>query len=184
MAAAHTSYTVRAGDTLSKIAKRQYGSSKDWQALWWVNKAKIRNPNLIRAGQTIRLSRWHPDPPRWLAHAASRAIPRPRVVLVSSSVGGSEASSNGSAPSVGSTVVQPFGGSFQQCVITRESGGQSQVMNSSGHYGLYQFDEGTWISGGGAAADFGHASVAEQNQVFAAVYAARGVGPWRPYDGC
>lgn len=74
--------------------------------------------------------------------------------------------------------------SFQACVIARESGGNPQVMNASGHYGLYQFDLGTWISGGGIAADFGHASVAEQNAVFASVYAARGTSPWAPYDGC
>ena len=65
-----------------------------------------------------------------------------------------------------------------------ESGGNAQVMNSSGHYGLYQFDLGTWESGGGSAADFGHASAAEQQQVFRAVYAARGTNPWSPYDGC
>ena len=57
-------------------------------------------------------------------------------------------------------------GSFQQCVISRESGGSSQVMNSSGHYGLYQFSAETWAAYGGNPADFGHASVAEQNQVF------------------
>lgn len=76
------------------------------------------------------------------------------------------------------------GSGFQQCVITRESGGNSQVMNGSGHYGLYQFDAGTWASGGGNPADFGHASVAEQNQVFNSVYAARGSSPWAPSDGC
>jgi hypothetical protein len=74
--------------------------------------------------------------------------------------------------------------SFQECVIAAESGGNAQVMNASGHYGLYQFDLGTWISGGGNPADFGHASVAEQNAVFASVYAARGTSPWGPYDGC
>lgn len=76
------------------------------------------------------------------------------------------------------------GSGFQQCVIARESGGNSQVMNSSGHYGLYQFDYGTWVSGGGSGGSFGHASVTEQNQVFASVYAARGTQPWSPSDGC
>jgi transglycosylase-like protein len=75
-------------------------------------------------------------------------------------------------------------GSFQSCVISRESGGNPNVMNSSGHYGLYQFDYGTWVSGGGNPADFGHASVAEQNRVFQVVYAARGAEPWAPSDGC
>lgn len=89
-----------------------------------------------------------------------------------------------SAVSVGAGSVSAAPGSFQACVIARESGGQSQVMNSTGHYGLYQFDEQTWVSGGGSAATFGHASVAEQNSVFSAVYAARGNQPWTPSDGC
>ena len=59
------------------------------------------------------------------------------------------------------------GGSFGSCVVARESGGNSQVMNSSGHYGLYQFSASTWAAYGGNPASFGNASVAEQNQVFA-----------------
>ena len=79
----------------------------------------------------------------------------------------------------------PTGGSgFEQCVIRTESGGASQVMNPTGHYGLFQFDYSTWVSGGGSGADFGHASVAEQQSVFNAVYAARGTQPWTPSDGC
>ena len=73
---------------------------------------------------------------------------------------------------------------FQQCVIERESGGDSQVMNSSGHYGLYQFSASTWAAYGGNPADFGDASVAEQNQVFDNAMAAGGESNWAPYDGC
>jgi len=76
------------------------------------------------------------------------------------------------------------GGAFGACVIARESGGNPQIMNATGHYGLYQFSESTWIKYGGSAADFGHASVAEQNQVFANALAAGGESNWAPYDGC
>jgi len=76
------------------------------------------------------------------------------------------------------------GGSFGQCVIARESGGNSQVMNSSGHYGLYQFSESTWVAYGGSASSFGNASVAEQNQVFASALAQGGQSNWSAYDGC
>jgi hypothetical protein len=76
------------------------------------------------------------------------------------------------------------GSGIEGCIISRESGGQLNVMNASGHYGLYQFDAGTWASGGGNPADFGHASQAEQHQVFENVYAARGSEPWTPSDGC
>jgi hypothetical protein len=76
------------------------------------------------------------------------------------------------------------GGSFGQCVVARESGGQPQVMNSTGHYGLYQFSASTWAAYGGNPADFGHASVGEQNQVFATALAQGGQSNWSPYDGC
>ena len=76
-------------------------------------------------------------------------------------------------------------GSFAQCVIQRESGGRSQVMNPTGHYGLYQFAYGTWVAYGGSPSAFGHASVAQQNQVFAnAMATPGGANNWRPYDGC
>jgi hypothetical protein len=86
---------------------------------------------------------------------------------------------------VQSTSVSTAGdGSFQACVIEHESGGNSQVMNSSGHYGLYQFSASTWAEYGGNPADFGSASAAEQNQVFNNAMAAGGASNWSAYDGC
>jgi LysM repeat protein len=76
------------------------------------------------------------------------------------------------------------GGSFGQCVVQAESGGNAQVMNGSGHYGLYQFSASTWAEYGGNPADFGDASVAEQNQVFANALANGGESNWSAYDGC
>jgi hypothetical protein len=92
---------------------------------------------------------------------------------------GPNAGSVSSAASTGTP-----GGAFGACVIARESGGNPQIMNATGHYGLYQFSESTWIAYGGSAADFGHASVAEQNRVFANALAAGGESNWAPYDGC
>jgi hypothetical protein len=69
-------------------------------------------------------------------------------------------------------------------VIARESGGNAQVMNATGHYGLYQFSASTWAAYGGNPADFGNASVAEQNRVFNNALAAGGQSNWSPYDGC
>jgi LysM repeat protein len=76
------------------------------------------------------------------------------------------------------------GGAFGACVVARESGGDSQVMNSSGHYGLYQFSASTWQAYGGSPADFGHASVAEQERVFMNALVQGGQDNWSPYDGC
>lgn len=90
----------------------------------------------------------------------------------------------GAAVTAGARVSPSAYSGFQACVIARESGGNSQVMNSSGHYGLYQFSASTWQAYGGPAADFGHASVAEQNQVFNTAMAQGGQSNWSPYDGC
>ena len=89
-----------------------------------------------------------------------------------------------SSQAVASPVTYQGSSSVQQCIISRESGGNSQIWNASGHYGLYQFSYGTWVAHGGNGADFGHASVAEQNQVFANTVAADGYSDWAPYDGC
>lgn len=48
-----TTYTIQAGDTLSKIARR-YGTT--WQAIWELNKPmRSGNPNLIYPGEVIRI---------------------------------------------------------------------------------------------------------------------------------
>ena len=88
------------------------------------------------------------------------------------------------APKAAPAAAYSGGGSFQACVIARESGGNAQVMNASGHYGLYQFSYATWVAYGGSPASFGHATVAQQNQVFYNAIAAGGQSNWAPYDGC
>ena len=90
------------------------------------------------------------------------------------------------APAPATSLSGPWpGGAFGNCVVERESGGNPQVMNSTGHYGLYQFSFSTWVAYGGAPGDFGHASVAEQEQVFMnAMATPGGANNWAPYDGC
>ncbi|MFL6094012.1 MAG: transglycosylase family protein [Blastococcus sp.] len=47
-------YTVKGGDTLARIARAQ-GVDGGWQALWALNRATVRNPNVIRVGQQLTL---------------------------------------------------------------------------------------------------------------------------------
>src|SRR5438067_9008293 len=67
-------YTVKSGDTLSSIARHEYGSTGAWPALWWVNRHKVHNPEMIQVGQRLTLSSWHPRK-AWLNRAALAAIP-------------------------------------------------------------------------------------------------------------
>jgi nucleoid-associated protein YgaU len=48
-------YTVKAGDSLSKIAKREYGDAADWKKIHEANRDQISNPDLIHPGQVLKL---------------------------------------------------------------------------------------------------------------------------------
>ena len=48
-------YTVQAGDSLSKIAQRRYGEASKWKAIYEANKDQIKNPDLIHPGQVLKM---------------------------------------------------------------------------------------------------------------------------------
>jgi nucleoid-associated protein YgaU len=48
-------YTVTAGDSLSKIAKHFYGDSNRWQKIFDANRDQIKDPDLIRPGQKLKI---------------------------------------------------------------------------------------------------------------------------------
>ena len=52
-AVAGGSYTVKSGDSLSKIAKQAYGDASKWKVIHEANKAKIPNPDLIHPGDQL-----------------------------------------------------------------------------------------------------------------------------------
>ena len=199
-------YTVRPGDSLSDIARREYGSAADWPALWWINRHAVTDPDVLAAGQRLRLSAWHPRQ-AWLDQAARAAIPAPArpasapAAAVAGSAGPAPAPPAGTSPADTSPArISPAGtspagisragtssaapGSFQACVIARESGGNAHAVNpASGAGGLYGFLPGTWQSLGysGLPQD---APVSVQNAAFQQAYAQSGTSPWAPSDGC
>ena len=173
-AAQPAKYTVRPGDSLSAIAGRVYHDEHAWPVIYWANHSKIHYANDISAGQVLKI----PAKPARIP-AAPGELGAAEVTAVSTPQAVSPAYASAQATSTYSG-----GGGFASCVIARESGGNSQVMNSSGHYGLYQFSASTWSAYGGSSSDFGNASVAEQNQVFNNALAAGGQSNWSAYDGC
>lgn len=54
-AGAQRTYTVVAGDSLSKIAKKFYGDAKQWRRIFEANKDVIKNPDLIHPGQVFKI---------------------------------------------------------------------------------------------------------------------------------
>ena len=49
------SYTVKAGDTLNRIAKRELGSYNRWREIYEANRDKIKNPDELQVGMVITI---------------------------------------------------------------------------------------------------------------------------------
>jgi Transglycosylase-like domain/LysM domain len=193
---------VRPGDSLSGIAARHCGGKgQDWTGIYAASHLH-GNADIIQPGQQLAVDCVYlPGElgkattiyrPATVTSANTTAVVQtPRSAASTRDGDGDSDHDSSDVPqqAVPATVsygnASPAGyGGMQQCIISRESGGDSQVMNASGHYGLYQFSASTWAAHGGNPADFGHASVAEQNAVYSATVAADGYSDWSPYDGC
>jgi nucleoid-associated protein YgaU len=46
-------YTVKSGDTLSKISKQFYGDANQYQRIFEANRDKLDDPNKIQPGQQL-----------------------------------------------------------------------------------------------------------------------------------
>ena len=53
--AAGRTYVVVKGDSLSKIAKREYGDANKWRAIYEANRDLIKDPDLIYPGQVLNV---------------------------------------------------------------------------------------------------------------------------------
>ena len=155
---------------MSSIARHEYGSAAAWPALWWVNRHKVHNPEMIRVGQRLTLSSWHPHK-AWLNRAALAAVPAPAPALPVSA----PAPAAGAAP-----VPASSGGVNWSAVAACESGGNWSTSTGNGFYGGLQFTEGTWLANGGGqyASSADLATPAQQIAVAERVLASQGIGAW------
>lgn len=195
-----TSVVVQSGDWLSKIAKTYHVTLPDLES--WNPETKA-DPDLIWPGERIAVVLHGPHSP--VGWTPSGYVGKHRPAAPSASTGGSEpedglsGSSTPSGPpshtssgSGGSSSGSGNSGShsaadltFQACVIRAESGGDAQIWNGSGHWGLYQFSASTWAYYGGDPARFGNADAAYQTEIFWNVMATGNwYGTWGEWDGC
>jgi len=49
------SYTVKAGDTLSKISQQFYGESDEFMRIFYANRDKLNDPDKIQVGQQLAI---------------------------------------------------------------------------------------------------------------------------------
>jgi nucleoid-associated protein YgaU len=54
-AVARRTYLVERGDNLWKIARRVYGDPNWWYEIFMANRRRIRTPEMVHAGMTLRL---------------------------------------------------------------------------------------------------------------------------------
>ena len=170
------SYTVRPGDSLSAIAAHAYGSTADWPAVWWANRHQVTDPNVIAAGQRLRLPA-SGQVPAWMAKAALAAM----------GATGSAPAASASAPAQSPATVQAATpapalseGADWAAIAACESGGNWSTDTGNGFYGGLQFTEQTWLAYGGGqyAASANLATAAQQIAVAQQVLAAQGIGAW------
>jgi hypothetical protein len=168
-------YVVGSGDTLSGIADSHLGGVATWIDLWHANLAAVPDPDLIHPGLALTLP---------TGHVAGPAVPV-RVVNTAYVTPTRPVARHVATVGVGTSRVNVSGYvGFQACVIRRESSGNPRAVNpSSGAGGLYGFLPSTW-RGLGFSGLPENASVSVQDAAFAKEFAADGVSPWRPYDGC
>jgi nucleoid-associated protein YgaU len=57
--AAAVTYTVKAGDTLSKIAKEQLGNANAYTAIFEANRDQLSDPDKIKPGQVLKIPAAH-----------------------------------------------------------------------------------------------------------------------------
>jgi hypothetical protein len=190
-------YTVKPGDSLSSITGRLFGHADLWPRFYAANvKVVGAYPDQITPGErlTVKLARHgetgkvtpaiqpipvqpipvQPIPVQQIPVQQAPAAAQPVATAPAAAAQLPAAASQGTPP----------GGSFGSCVRSRESGGNYQATNAGGYYGAYQFSASTWAAYGGSPADFGNASAAEQDRVFANAIAQGGQSNWAPYDGC
>jgi LysM repeat protein len=170
------SYTVQQGDSLSAIATHTYGKAADWPAVWWVNRHQVANPNLITAGQRLRLPA-SGQVPAWMARAAQAASPALPPAPAAVSV--PQASPPAAAP-VSTAAPASSGGATWSAIAACESGGNWSASTGNGFYGGLQFTEQTWLGYGGGqyASSANQATKAQQIAVAERVLAGQGIGAW------
>ena len=153
-------YTVKPSDCcLSTIAARLYGSSSDWPALWWANRSKIKDPNVIGTGLVLVLGN-----PR----APTAAMTKAALAAIGAMAPAPAAPSQGSSPAPPASV-QPSGtyqdyaagllgsygwdGGQMGCLVplwNQESGWNPLAANASGAYGIPQALPGSKMASAGS----------------------------------
>lgn len=138
-------YFVKEGDTITKIAEKEYGSKDYWTNIWLDNQW-IENPDLIEKDWKLKLSE---EKPTSIATLSSELEKRLDKQVEVSPV--TPTPTQGQVTSAASSTTT-FGGPLNDAQINFlgncESGMTAARNSGNGYYGAFQFSIGTWNSMG------------------------------------
>jgi LysM repeat protein len=169
-------YTVKLGDTLSRIAARH--GLGGWRLLYDANPS-VKNPNLILVGQQlvipsgdglVRHRSLHSG------HSSVRHQDRSSSVERTSSHVRSHSSRHSSSSSRHSSGSVASGGVWDR-LAQCESGGNWSTNTGNGFYGGLQFTQSSWRAAGGSGSPQ-HAGRSEQIRVAQNLQKMQGWGAW------
>jgi LysM repeat protein len=134
-------YTVRSGDSLSKISEGYYGTSAEWEWIYEANRSKISNPNVIYVGERLTIP----------AHApASTSAYTPKHAKIGAKVKKAVLTSSSSLTgTLGCTGLEELwedaGGSHAEAfraaeIAMAESGGRQYALSPTDDYGYWQIN--------------------------------------------
>jgi LysM repeat protein len=183
LALATVLYTVKPGDTLSGVAQ-QYNTT--WAAIYDDNQSTIRNPNMIYAGQRIRVPEGDltaavmPVQESSSSSNSGQSAPVRSHSVTTAPASSPVQSTSNSASSGGSghdssalSDIPGVPSSFAACVAYRESTDDTNPAANGDAYGIIP------ASGYNVSGD----SLAQQKQVFKQIYDSTGASAWAA-DGC
>lgn len=182
LALATVLYTVKPGDTLSGIAQH-YNTT--WEAIYDGNQPAIHNPNVVYAGQRLRVHEGdlatglvpvQAAAPQSSSSGTGQSAPVKSYAVTPAAAPAPAQSTAGSASSGGSSALSDIPGvpqSFAACVAYRESTNNTNPAAHGNAYGIIP------ASGHNVSGD----SIAQQKQVFKQIYDTTGPSAWAA-DGC
>ncbi|HEX5394859.1 MAG TPA: transglycosylase family protein [Candidatus Saccharimonadales bacterium] len=163
--------TVKRGDSLSKIAKKQ---KTEWRRIFDANK-NIKDPDVIKPGDKLRI----PKKDEKLKH---RPLPAQRSVAPKKAVYVPKSAPAAHTAPVASHVSYPAvsGGSVWDRLAQCESGGNWSINTGNGYYGGLQFTLSTWRSLGGS----GYPNQASRSEQIARAQALQARSGWGQWPAC
>jgi LysM repeat protein len=140
------SYTVRSGDSLSKIAADYYGHAADWQWIYAANRSKISNPNNIYVGERLSIPAHAPAAASSYTPKHAKTGAKKTGAKVKKAVLTSSSSLSGTLGCTGlEELWEAAGGSHGEAfmaaeIAMAESGGRQYALSPTNDYGYWQIN--------------------------------------------